>query len=92
MTENKRYFKREWEEEYYIFDSTEISEEKVDEEVEYGYDVFANAMTGDTVVNRLNEQEETIQNQKMEINLLLEEMKEIRDKLTIYLEIKGDVE
>ena len=27
MTENKRYFKREWEEEYYIFDSTNITEE-----------------------------------------------------------------
>ena len=44
------------------------------------------------VCDLLNEQEETIQNQKMEINLLLEEMKEIRDKLTIYLEIKGDME
>ena len=66
MTENKRYFKREWEEEYYIFDSTEISEEKFDEEVEYGYDVFANAMTGDTVVNRLNEKDNRIKELELE--------------------------
>ena len=49
-------------------------------------------LRNDIVVDLLNEQEETIQNQKMEMNLLLEEMKEIRDKLTIYLEIKGDME
>ena len=60
MTENKRYFKREWEEEYYIFDSTEISEEKVDEEIEYGYEIFADSMQGDKVVNKLNEQDERI--------------------------------
>ena len=60
-----------------------------------GYDLCSPAMrkaNWNNVVDKLNEQEETIQNQKMEINLLLEEMKEIRDKLTIYLEIKGDVE
>lgn len=56
----KRYFKKEWEEEYYIFDSTHISEEKVDEESEYDYNVFAEFMQGDEVVDKLNEQEERI--------------------------------
>lgn len=55
MTENKRYFKRMWEEEYYIFDSETISEEKFDEKVEYEeYRAFEDSMMGDEVVNRLN--------------------------------------
>ena len=55
MTE-KRYFKREWEEEYYIFDSYTISEKDFDEKVEYeDYQAFADSMTGDEVVDQLNE-------------------------------------
>ena len=85
MTENKRYFKREWEEEYYIFDSTEISEEKVDEEIEYGYEIFAESMQGDKVVNKLNEQEETIQTQKDSLvrighGTIFEEMKRLKER------------
>ena len=37
----------------------------------------------------LNEKEEEIKSLKLENQLLLEEMKEIRDKLSIYLKIKG---
>ena len=37
----------------------------------------------------MNEQEEEIKSLKLENQLLLEEMKEIRDKLSIYLKIKG---
>lgn len=45
------------------------------------------------IVDLLNEQEEEIKSLKLENQLLLEEMKEIRDKLTIYLKIKkGDAE
>ena len=45
------------------------------------------------IENLLNGQEEEIKNLKLENQLLLEEMKEIRDKLTLYLKIKGvDVE
>lgn len=55
MTE-KRYFKREWEEEYYIFDSQTISEKEFDEKVEYeDYRAFADCLMGDEVVDRLNE-------------------------------------
>ena len=41
------------------------------------------------VVDLLNEKEEEIKSLKLENQLLLEEMKEIRDKLSIYLKIKG---
>ncbi len=55
MTE-KRYFKRMWEEEYYIFDSQTISENEFDEKVEYeDYQAFADSMLGDEVVELLNE-------------------------------------
>lgn len=51
----KRYFKREWEEEYYIFDSETISEKEFDEKVEYeDYQAFVDSMQGDEVVDRLN--------------------------------------
>ena len=54
MTE-KRYFKRTWEEEYYIFDSNTISEEEFDEKMEYeNYQAFADSMTGEEVLDRLN--------------------------------------
>ena len=55
MTE-KRYFKRMWEEEYYIFDSETISEKVFDEKVEYeDYRAFADSLMGDEVVEKLNE-------------------------------------
>ena len=51
----KRYFKRMWEEEYYIFDSQQISEKDFDEKVEYeDYQAFADSMTGEEVTDRLN--------------------------------------
>lgn len=43
----------------------------------------------DDIVDLLNEQGEEIKSLKLENQLLLEEMKEIRDKLSIYLKIKG---
>ena len=55
MTENKRYFKKMWEEEYYIFDSNTISESDFEEKLEYeDYKAFEDSMMGDEVVNRLN--------------------------------------
>lgn len=54
--------------------------------------LFDWANESDNIVDLLNEQEEEIKGLKLENQLLLEEMKEIRDKLTIYLKIKGDVE
>ena len=49
-----RYFKREYEEEYYIFDSEVITEKEVDENIEYDNTVFSMSMTGDEIVDRLN--------------------------------------
>jgi hypothetical protein len=52
-----------WEEEYYIFDSETISEEEVDEKIEYdGYRAFEDSMQGDEVVRKLNDQAEQIEN------------------------------
>jgi len=68
----KRYFKRMWEEEYYIFDSNTISESDFEEKLEYqNYKAFEDSMMGDEVVNRLNEQHETIQRLKQNIDELL---------------------
>ena len=68
----KRYFKRMWEEEYYIFDSNTISESDFEEKLEYqDYKAFEDSMMGDEVVNRLNEQHETIGRLKQNIDELL---------------------
>jgi len=56
MTE-KRYFKKTYEEEYYIFDSETISEKEFEEKYDYeDYKAFEDSMMGDEVVNRLNDQ------------------------------------
>lgn len=58
MTE-KRYYKKDWEESYYIFDSNTISEDEFEERVEYeGYDVFADSLTSKEVIDLLNENEQ----------------------------------
>ena len=68
----KRYFKRMWEDEFYIFDSETISEKEFDEKVEYeDYQAFADSMLGDEVVELLNEQHETIERLKQNIDELL---------------------
>ena len=54
MTE-KRYFKRMWGDEFYIFDSETISEKEFDEKVDYeGYEVFVNSLMSVDVVDLLN--------------------------------------
>ena len=60
-----------WEEEYYIFDSETISESDFEEKLEYqDYKAFEDSMIGDEVVNRLNEQHETIQQLTQDIENL----------------------
>lgn len=51
---NKRYFKVEYDEEWYLFDSTTISEQLVKEQAEYGYGVFANSLSPSEIVELLN--------------------------------------
>lgn len=76
MIENKRYFSIDYDEEYYIFDSTKISKEEVLEKAEYSYDVFGDSLNSDEICDLLNEQEETIQDlktrNKRQYNLLTE--------------------
>lgn len=75
MTE-KRYFKREWEEEYYIFDSETISEKEFDEKVEYeDYQAFVDSMQGDEVVDLLN----ALHEENQIFREALKELKEIGD-------------
>ncbi len=50
----KRYFKIEYDEEWYLFDSTTISEQLVKEQAEYGYGVFANSLSPSEICDRLN--------------------------------------
>jgi len=58
MTEN-RYYKKDWGESYYIFDSNTISEDEFEERVEYeGYDVFADSLTVSEIIDLLNENEQ----------------------------------
>lgn len=64
----KRYFKIEYDEEWYLFDSTTISEQLVKEQAEYGYGVFANSLSPSEVVDLLNEQQATIQRMKHSLN------------------------
>lgn len=63
----KRYFKVEYDEEWYLFDSTTISEQLVKEQAEYGYGVFANSLSPSEIVDLLNEQDEKINEQQATI-------------------------
>lgn len=55
MINGNRFFKRMWDEEYYIFDSEIISEKEFDERREYeDYRAFKNSLTGDEVVDLVN--------------------------------------
>ena len=61
MTE-KRYYQRDFEELYYIIDSNVISEKEFDEKEMYnGYTAFEDSMTGEEIVDRLNELNDEIQ-------------------------------
>ena len=46
-------------------------------------------MNENELIEKIKEQDEEIKSLKLENKLLLEEMKQFRDRLTIYLEIKG---
>ena len=60
MMSDERYFKIEYYGEWYLFDSTTISEQLVKEQAEYGYGVFANSLSPSEICEKLNEQEATI--------------------------------
>lgn len=59
MTENKRYFKKEYDEEFYILDSEVISEKDFEKKLNYqGYKAFEDSLTSDEIVGLLNENEQ----------------------------------
>ena len=66
MTE-KRYYEKDYDELYYIFDSKTLSEKEFEKKVEYdGYDVFADSLTSKEVVDLLNELHEENEELKKE--------------------------
>ena len=86
----KRYFKVEYDEEWYLFDSNTISEELVVEQAEYGYGVFANSLSPSEICERLNEQQATINNQKQKIKILQQEINDTQAILEMLTEkLKG---
>lgn len=86
----KRYFKVEYDEEGYLFDSNTISEELVVEQAEYGYGVFANSLSPSEICERLNEQQATINNQKQKIKILQQEINDTQAILEMLTEkLKG---
>ena len=51
----KRYYLKEYEEEYYIFDSEIVTEKELDTKIEYkGYKAFEDSLTGDEILKLLN--------------------------------------
>lgn len=58
MTE-KRYYEKNYEESYYIFDSKTLTEKEFEKKVEYdGYNVFEDSLTPEEIIDLLNENEE----------------------------------
>lgn len=80
----KRYFKIEYDEEWYLFDSTTISEQLVKEQAEYGYGVFANSLSPSEVVDLLNEQQSTITRLEEENEQLRQTIIEMRQDEQLY--------
>ena len=72
----KRYFKIEYDEEWYLFDSTTISEQLVKEQAEYGYGVFANSLSPSEICDRLNTLHED--NQQLKHYKLYEDNKRLQ--------------
>lgn len=66
----KQYFKVEYDEEWYLFDSDTISEELVTEQAEYGYGVFANSLSPSEICERLNKQQAMIKELEKENDIL----------------------
>lgn len=59
MTENERYYSRDYDEEFYIFDSQILTEKEFDEKNEFeDYSLFADSLTQQEVVDLLNENEQ----------------------------------
>lgn len=83
MTENRRYFSIDYDEEYYIFDSNKISKEKVLEKAEYSY-VFGDSLMENEVLDLLNENEQLkqqISEQAIQLDYLKDENRHMSEVL-----------
>lgn len=83
----KRYFKVEYDEEWYLFDSTTISEQLVKEQAEYGYGVFVNSLSPSEICDRLNNLHQ--ENQELKHYKLYEDNKRLQ---TIIADLKEENE
>ena len=87
MTENKRYFKKEYDEEFYILDSEVISEKDFEKKLNYqGYKAFEDSLTSDEIVGLLNENEQLKQQNEQAIDLILDGIVEMHDGKRDYAE------
>lgn len=69
----KRYYQRDFEELYYIIDSHKISKKEFDEKEMYdGYTAFEDSMTGEEIVDLLNENDRLKQFQTNTFTLINE--------------------
>ena len=84
----KRYFKVEYDEEWYLFDSTTISEEFVTEQAEYGYDVFANSLSPSEICELLNSLNEENEQMRKELDCFHPVMFQDMRKGTVVLYLK----
>lgn len=73
MMSEKQYFKVEYAEEWYLFDSTTISEQLVKEQAEYGYGVFANSLSPSEICELLN----SLNEENQELKRLIKKMGEL---------------
>ena len=81
MTEQERYYEKNYEEQYYIFDSKTLTEKEFEKKVEYdGYDLFADSLTSKEILDLLNENEE-----------LKKENKKLKNSIELYMEAIGGV-
>lgn len=77
----KRYFKVEYDGEWYLFDSTTISEQLVKEQAEYGYGVFANSLSPSEVVDLLNKMSDEIEEVEISIKLFEDDVQNKDNKI-----------
>ncbi len=90
MTE-KRYYKRDYEELYYIIDSNTISEEEFDEKIEYdGYTAFEDSLTGKEIVDLLNENERLKKFKKQAYSIINNKINELA-MTTSYGDVRNDL-
>lgn len=87
----KRYFQVEYDEEWYLFDSTTISKKLVKEQSEYGYGVFANSLSPLEICSRLNALHEENQELKKKNRVLKEGINQSEKRANHWMMLYGDI-